>query len=140
MISAASKAGTIPSLSVVQTRAIQTSKRGPCALFAAEAKRTVEQAINEPLEANRHLVQLPAKLRGDAINHLAAHYRFADRRFLAPLRPVLEEVEDGDGKVMVGWQQPRAPRDNPVPVMIGVAGQGDLEAILDVDQPLHRIG
>src|ERR1039458_3542514 len=53
--------------------AIQTSKGGPGALFATEAKRTVEQAINKPLEANRHLVELPAQLRGDAINHLAAH-------------------------------------------------------------------
>ena len=53
---------------------------------------------------------------------------------------MLEEVEDRDGKVMVGWQQPGAPRDNSVPVMIGVAGPGDLEAILDLDQRLHRIG
>ena len=43
-------------------------------------------------------------------------------------------------KVVIGRKQSRAPGDNPVPVMVGVAGKGDLEAILQVDQPLHRIG
>src|SRR5208282_3179549 len=89
-------------------RAIQASKGGPCALFATEAERTVEEAIHEPLEAHRHLVELPAKLRGDTVNHLAAHHRFADRRFLAPLGPVLEEVENGNRKVVVGRKQPYA--------------------------------
>ena len=140
MISAASKAGTMPSLSVVQTLPSRRSERRSRALFAAEAKRTVEQAIDEPLEADRHLVELPAKLRGDAIDHLAAHHRLADRRFLAPLRPVLKEVEDGDGKVVVGRQQPCALGDDPVPVVVGVAGEGDVEAVLHPDQSLHRIG
>ena len=43
--------------------AIQTSKGGPRALFATEGKRTVEQAINEPLESNRNFVELPPQLR-----------------------------------------------------------------------------
>ena len=140
MISAASNAGMIPSLSVVQTLPSRRSKGCARALFAAEAKRAVEQAVHEPLEANRHLVELPAKLRGDAIDHLAAHHRLADRRFLAPLRPVLEEVVDGDRKVVVGRQQARASGDDAVPVVVGVAGEGDLEAILQIDQPLHRVG
>src|ERR1039457_3563399 len=58
--------------------AIQTGKGGPGALFATEAKPTGEQAINKPLEANRPLVELPAQLRGYAINHLAAYHRFTD--------------------------------------------------------------
>jgi phosphoglucomutase len=37
----------------------------------------------------------------------------------------------------VGRQQSRAPGDNPVPVVVGVVGEGDLEAILQTDQPLH---
>ena len=53
---------------------------------------------------------------------------------------MLEEVEDGDRKVVIGRQQARAPGDNPVPVMVGIAGEGDLELILQADQPLHRIG
>src|SRR5208337_5461581 len=46
-------------------------------LFPAEAERTVEQAIHEPLEADRHLVELTAELRRDAIDHLAADHRLA---------------------------------------------------------------
>ena len=53
---------------------------------------------------------------------------------------MLEEVEDGDRKVMVGRQQARVPGDDPVPVMVGVAGEGDVEAILEVDQALHGVG
>src|SRR5512143_2303573 len=79
--------------------AIQTDKRRARTLFPAEAKRAVEQAIHEPLEANRYLVELPPQLRADAINHLAAHHRLANRRFREPLRSVLEEVEDGNRKV-----------------------------------------
>ena len=41
---------------------------------------------------------------------------------------------------MIGWKQSRAPRDNPVPVMVRVAAEGNLEAILQADQRLHRIG
>ena len=53
---------------------------------------------------------------------------------------MLEEVEDGDRKVVVGRQQPCALGDNSVPVMVGIAGEGDIEAILQADQALHRIG
>jgi len=71
---------------------------------------------------------------------MAAHHRLADRPFRAPLRSVLEEVEDGDRKVVIGQQQSRAPGDNPVPVVVGVAGEGDLETTLQIDQSLHCIG
>jgi phosphoglucomutase len=37
----------------------------------------------------------------------------------------------------VGRQRSRTPGDNPVPVVVGVAGEGDIEAILQTDQPLH---
>ena len=53
---------------------------------------------------------------------------------------MLEQVENGDGKVVIGRQQPRAPGDDAVPVMVGVAGEGDVESVLQADQPLHRIG
>jgi len=46
---------------------------------------------------------------------------------------VLEEIEDGSRKVVVGRQQSCTPGDNPVPVVISVAGEGDLEAILQAD-------
>src|ERR1035437_4832623 len=109
VIYADSKAGTMPYLSAIQTE--KTSTRPLC---PAKAKRAVEQAIHKPLETDRHLVELPAELRRDAIDHLAAYYRLANRRILAPLRSMLEEVENGDRKVMVGRQQPRVPGDNPM--------------------------
>jgi hypothetical protein len=92
--------------------------------------QSAEQAINEPPEANRYLWELPARLRRDAINHLAAHHRFTDRCFLAPLRLVLEEVEDGDGKVIAGWQQSRASGDDSELVMVSVTGEGKVRAVL----------
>src|ERR1035441_10398452 len=133
VISAASKAGTIPSLSVVHTLPSRRTNDAPRAFLATEAQRTVEQTIHEPLEAHWYFVELSAKLRGDSINHLAAYHRFADRHFLGPLRPVLEQIEDGDGKVMVGRHQYRASGDDSVPVVVGIAGEGDLKAIPHAD-------
>ncbi len=110
--------------------AVQTRKRGARALLPAKAQRTIEQAIDEPLEAHGDLKKRPAQFGGHPVNHLAAHHRLADRRFLAPCRPVLEEVEDGGGQVVVGRQQSGASRDDAVPVVVRVAGEGkDLEAI-----------
>jgi len=31
-------------------------------------------------------------------------------------------------------------RDDPMAVMVGVAGEGDVEAILQADKALHRVG
>ena len=60
--------------------AIQADKGSTRALFPAKAQRAVEQAFDEPLETDRHLVELAAELRRDAIDHLAADDRLADRR------------------------------------------------------------
>lgn len=89
---------------------------------------------------SRRAKEAPAKLRGDAIKHLTAHHRFADRRFLAPLWPVLEEVEDGDAQVVIGSKQAPTPRDDAVPVVVGITGEGQIKAVLHADQSLHRIG
>ena len=42
-------------------------------------------------------------------------------------------------KVVIGGNQTRGPPDDPVPVMIGVAGECNLEAVLKAEQPLHRV-
>ena len=47
---------------------------------------------------------------------------------------------DGNGQIMIGRQQPRASRDDSMPIVIGIAGEGDVEAVPQADQPLHRIG
>src|SRR3569623_1717689 len=77
---------------------------------------------------------------GDAIDHLAADDGLADCRLPAPVRPGLEQVMNGYRQIMVGRQQARVTGDDSVPVMIGVAGKGNGEAILQADQALHGIG
>ena len=54
-ISAASRHGIRPSLSVVHGVAVAAQEGGARALLAAEAERAVEQAVDEPLEADRDL-------------------------------------------------------------------------------------
>jgi hypothetical protein len=83
MISAASKAGIIPSLSVVQTLPSRRAKEAPALSSPPKPSEPVAQAVNEPLESDRHLVECAAKLCGDAIDHPAAHHCFADRRYMA---------------------------------------------------------
>jgi hypothetical protein len=46
---------------VIKTRL----KAGTSTLLSAKTKRAVEQSINEPLESNRHLIELAAKLRSN---------------------------------------------------------------------------
>ena len=48
--------------------AIQTNERRTRVLLSGKTKRAVEQPIHKPFEANRHLVELPTQLRGDAID------------------------------------------------------------------------
>jgi len=78
------QAGTIPSLSVVQTVPSKRAKRCPGALFASAAKANRLAIRQRTLKADRHLVELPAKFRGErSIIWLLTH-RLADCRL--PLR------------------------------------------------------
>ena len=70
----------MPSLSVVQTRAVAPKERCARALLAAEPERAVDQALDEPFESHRDLHQRPPQLRGDPVDHAAAHHRLADAR------------------------------------------------------------
>ena len=80
VISADSRAAAMPSLSVVHTRAVAAQERRAGAFLAAEAQRAVEQAVDEPLEADRHLVEPAAEPRGDAVDHGAADHASCRRR------------------------------------------------------------
>ena len=53
----------MPSLSVVHTDAVAAQERGAGAFLAAETERAVEQAVDEPFEADGHLDQPAAELR-----------------------------------------------------------------------------
>ncbi len=50
------------------------------------------------------------------------------------------QVRNGRGQVMVGIQQAGAARDDAVAVVIGVAGEGQVEAVLERDQSGHGVG
>ena len=45
----------------------------------------------------------------------------------------------GDGEIVIGGKQSGAAGHDAVPVVIRVAGEGDAEAILEVDQVGHGI-
>jgi hypothetical protein len=53
---------------------------------------------------------------------------------------MLEQVENGDCKVVVGIQQSGVAGYDAVPIGVGIASEGDFEAILEADQALHRVG
>ena len=53
---------------------------------------------------------------------------------------MLEQVENGDRKIMVGRQQSLRAGHDPMTIMVGVTGKGDVETILESDQTLHRVG
>ncbi len=86
VISAASSAGTMPSLSVVQTRAVAAQEGGARAFLAAEAERAVEQPVDEPFEADRNLDEPAAERCRHAIDHAAADDGLPDRRVFGPAR------------------------------------------------------
>src|SRR6185369_8035838 len=98
-----------------------------------------EQAIHEPLEADRDLVELAAEFRCDAIDHLTADHRLTHGRCIAPFGPVLEKIVDSDGEVMIGLKQTCIARDDSMPVMIRVTSKRNVEAILQSDQICHRV-
>ena len=94
-----------PSLSVDHGVAVAAQEGGARALLAAEAERAVEQAVDEPLEADRHLDDAPAEVGGHAVDDRARDERLADRRVPRPVAVAAEEVADADREVVVGVQQ-----------------------------------
>ena len=92
----------MPSLSVVQVAAVAAQEAGAGALLAAEAEAAVEQAGDEPLEADRHLAQPRARARAAtrSMSELdTSVLPTAARR--GPAVAVREEVVDRDGQVVV---------------------------------------
>ena len=119
-------------------RAVAAQEAGSGALLAAEADRAVDEPLDEPLEADRHLDQAAAERVGDEVDHRAGHERLADPR-VRPVARAAEQVVDRDREVVVGVHQAGRRRDDPVAVGVRVAGDGDVEAVLELDQPGHRV-
>ena len=118
---------------------IVPNERRTSALFTTESQRTIQQTLNEPFESDWHFIKPPAKLCGNTVNHLSCHHSFADRRPVGPFRSVLDEVQDGDRKVVIGSKQSAALGHNPVAIVVGIAGKCDIEAVFQSNESLHRV-
>ena len=113
---------------------------GARAFFAAEAEGTGEQAVHEPFEAYGNFGEAPAQPCGHPVDHRAGHQGFAHGGIGAPAGAVLEQVIDGDGEVMIGVQEAGAARHDPVPVVVGVIAERDIETVLEADEAGHGVG
>ncbi len=119
--------------------AVETQKRRARAFFAGETERSVAKTIDVPFESYRHFVHGAAKPCRHAIDHLRADDRPADRGSLAPPGPVRKEIVDHDRQIVIRRQQPGASGDDSVAIVVGVAGERDVEAVFRRDQRLHRV-
>ncbi len=117
--------------------AVLAQKARASALLAPEAEVAREQPVHEVLEADRDFHEAPIDRRGHAIDHRARHERLAHGSS-GPLARG-EQVFDGHREVVVRVHQPGA-RDDAVSIEVGVIAKGDVEAILELDQPRHRVG
>ena len=115
----------IPSLSVVQVLPFISETMRPRFLIA-EAHRSVQETINEPLKADWHFNQAASEFRGHTINERAADDDLPNRRILAPLSALPKEIRNGDGQVMVRVHQAGVPADNTVAVVVCIV-QGHVE-------------
>jgi hypothetical protein len=120
--------------------AVAAQEAGAGALLAAEAARAIEQPGYEPLEAHRDLADAAPEVGGDPVDHAARDQRLADHRLGRPLRPVRHEETDRDREIVVRVEQPHRRRDDPVPVRIGIVPERHPVAILQPDEPGHRVG
>ncbi|KWV87536.1 hypothetical protein PFLmoz3_02819 [Pseudomonas fluorescens] len=119
--------------------AVLAQERGTGAFFAAKPQRPLKQAIGKPFEAHWHFVQATADARRDAVDQAAADHGLAHGRIGTPVRAVLEQIVDGHRQVVVGRQQTTGRRDDAVAVVVRVAGEGNVETLLETDQALHGI-
>ena len=58
----------------------------------------------------------------------------------APIGTIAEQIRDGGREIMIGVHQAARSGHDPVPVGIGVVGEGDVEFVAHADQPRHGIG
>ena len=129
----------MPSLSVVQTVPSRRRNEAPALSSPPNPRLPSTRPRDEPLEPDRHLEQAAPEVGGDAIEHRARDQRLADGDVRAPVATSAEQVRDRHGQEMVRVHQPGARRDDPVPVGVGVVGEGDIEPVAQLDQPRHRV-
>src|SRR6516164_4140904 len=71
---------------------VKAQETRPGAFFPAETIRTVEQAIDKPLEAYRHFAKPAAEPLDDAVDHAATDQGLADCRVRRPIRAMDQQI------------------------------------------------
>src|SRR5262249_57579247 len=108
-------------------RAVSSEERLACAPPAHESETPFEQSVDEPLEPDRHFEEAPSRTGGDAVDHAARHDGLSKRRVRWPRRPLRKQVVRARREVVIRRQQPGALRDDAVTIVIGIAGECDVE-------------
>ena len=115
------------------------------ALFAAEGDFTLEQRVDEPLEADRHLNELGVDGSGHAVDQGGGNQRLADAGAFRPARAIAAEQilhAHGDVVVRVHDAPVRAYDAVAVGIRIGAADQVVLvpsAVVKGIDQTLHSV-
>ena len=94
VISAASSAGMMPSLSVVHTVPSRRRNDAPALSSPPKPSEPSSRPSTNHLKPTGTSYEPAAEPRGDAVDHAAADQRLADGRVRAPLRPMAEQVVD----------------------------------------------
>ena len=121
-------------------RSIPPQERSAGAFLTAERQRPIDEAFAEPFEPDRHFDELASELRRDAVDHAAGDDGLADGAVGTPARPVGAEIGNSGCEKVIRVHQPARRTDDAMPVGVRVIGEGDVEFVLQRDQPLHRIG
>src|SRR5437879_4661446 len=109
------------------------------ALLARKTQPAAEQPFDEPLETDRHFVELAMQLARDTVDDAAAHHCFPYRHAVSPRRPMREQIVHANRQIVVGMQESGALGDDAVPVMVSIAGEGHVELVFESDQAAHGI-
>src|SRR6185312_11214870 len=123
------KSGNDPVLICRPDAAVLSEKRGAGAFFTDKSQRPVDQSVDKPLKADRHFVQPPFQTGRHAIDDAAAYEGFTHCSLRTPTGAVAEQVVDANREIVIRRQQSRTGGNDAMPVVIGVAGDGDIEFV-----------
>ena len=100
------------------------------AFLAAKTARTVEEAVDKPLETHRNFTQRAPERLHDPVDQATADQSLAYHGFVGPLGPVSQKVMDGDGEVVVRVHQSHRTGNDAMPVCVGVVCESNFELVL----------
>ena len=119
--------------------AVEHQERCPGALLTTERDTAVEQTVDEPLEANRHLQEPAADACDHSVDQRRRDQRLADGRALRPAGPVREQIVDRHGEIVIRVHQAAVGSDDAMAVGVGVVAGGDVVMLARGDQGGHRV-